>query len=143
MKRNEKDLKCKIVAQRGKKLLQGDTNKKRNTFVDIMIEKENEKIIIDTKYKKLESIDNVSNADIYQVTTYCLLHNAHHSILLYPQWSDEKIINKEYFLNIDHACESNRYKIDFKTINLKYEYIGNKESLCKIKKEIIQILNDN
>lgn len=141
MKKNESELGCKLTAQRGRKLLVGDTSKKRNTFVDIIIEKINgEKIVLDTKYKKFVSSDDFSNADVFQVSTYCLLHKAKHAILLYPKW-DASAQENDFHLNIDNPSESDIYQIDFKTINLQYDYIGKKENLEKIKEDIKRILN--
>lgn len=141
MKKNESELGCKLTAQRGRKLLVGDISKKRNTFVDIMIEKINgEKIVLDTKYKKFVSSDDFSNADVFQVSTYCLLHKAKHAILLYPKW-DMSTPENDFHLNIDNPSESDIYQIDFKTINLQYDYIGKKENLEKIKEDIKRILN--
>lgn len=141
MKKFENELGCKLTAQRGRKLLVGDTSKKRNTFVDIMIEKINgEKIVLDTKYKKFVSSDDFSNADVFQVSTYCLLHKAKHAILLYPKW-DTSASENDFHLNIDNPSESDIYQIDFKTINLQYDYIGKKENLEKIKEDIKRILN--
>ena len=141
MKKYEAELGCKLTAQRGKKLLVGDTSKKRNTFVDIMIEKnDGEKIILDTKYKKFVSSNDFSNADVFQVSTYCLLHKAKHAILLYPKW-DTSAPEKDFHLNIDNPGESDIYQIDFKTINLQYDYIGKKENLESIKEDIKRILS--
>lgn len=141
MKKNESELGCKLTAQRGRKLLVGDTSKKRNTFVDIIIEKINgEKIVLDTKYKKFVSSDDFSNADVFQVSTYCLLHKAKHAILLYPKW-DASAQENDFHLNIDNPSESDIYQIDFKTINLQYDYIGKKENLESIKEDIKRILN--
>ena len=141
MKKNESELGCKLTAQRGRKLLIGDTSKKRNTFVDIMIEKDGgEKIVLDTKYKKFVSSNDFSNADVFQVSTYCLLHKAKHAILLYPRWGSSDA-EKDFHLNIDNPSESNIYQIDFRTINLQYDYIGKKENLEKIKEDIKRILN--
>ena len=141
MKKHEAEFGCKLTAQRGKKLLVGDTSKKRNTFVDILIEKnDGEKIILDTKYKKFASSDDFSNADVFQVSTYCLLHKAKHAILLYPKW-DTSTPEKDFHLNIDNPGESDIYQIDFKTINLQYDYIGKKENLESIKEDIKRILN--
>ena len=64
------------------------------TYVDVLLEKNDEtrtKIILDTKYK-LSSLDS---GDIYQVSTYCLLHNSHNAILFYPM--DKPPEGKEYF----------------------------------------------
>ena len=130
---------CKITAQRGKKLLIGDNSKKRNTFVDIMIEKNDEKIVLDTKYKKFVGSNSFSNSDVFQVSTYCLLHGAKHAILLYPQW-DENKPDVQYHLNNDRHAGVCDYLIDFRTINLKYDYIGKSENLEKIKSEIKNII---
>lgn len=141
MKKHEAEFGCKLTAQRGKKLLVGDTSKKRNTFVDIMIEKyDGEKIILDTKYKKFVSSDDFSNADVFQVSTYCLLHKAKHAILLYPKW-DTSAPEKDFHLNIDNPGKSDIYQIDFKTINLQYDYIGKKENLESIKEDMKRILS--
>ena len=143
MKKYESELGCKLVAQKGRRLLKNDTSKKRNTFVDIMVEKgdgeELERIVLDTKYKKFVSSDDFSNADVFQVSTYCLLHNAHHAILLYPKCGNNEP-DKDFELNIDEEIKE-KYQIDFKTINLQYDYIGKKENLEKIKEDIKRILN--
>lgn len=125
-----------FTAQKGKKLLDGDNNKKRNTFVDILAENKEQKIIIDTKYKKLANSNDFSNADVFQVSTYCLLHNANHAVLLYPRWSDNPPGIPDYYLNTGDK----RIKIDFKTINLKYDNLKN--NIQNIKEEIWQILQN-
>lgn len=136
MKKHEAEFGCKLTAQRGKKLLVGDTNKKRNTFVDILIEKnDGEKIILDTKYKKFASSDDFSNADVFQVSTYCLLHNTNHAILLYLRYDEENPIILNYCLN----TEDKNYKINFRTVNLKYDNL--KKELESIKNEIKEFFN--
>lgn len=137
MKKSQNEWGWKFVAQKGKRLLCGDTNKKRNTFVDIYCKRNSDSysIILDTKYKKLQSSDDFSNADVFQVSSYCLLHGAKHAILLYPRYDEEKPIIPDYHLN----TEDKNYKINFKTINLKY---GNlKDELESIKNEIKEFLN--
>lgn len=135
MKKNESELGWKFTAQKCKKLLIGDENKKRNTYVDIFAEKGNDKIILDTKYKIFKGIDDFSNADVFQVTTYCLLHSTSHAILLYPRYDEEKPVIPNYCLN----TEDKNFKINFRTVNLKY---GNlKYELESIKNEIKEILN--
>lgn len=135
MKKSQNEWGWKFTAQKCKKLLIGDENKKRNTYVDIFAEKDNDKIIIDTKYKIFKGIDDFSNADVFQVSTYCLLHNTNNAILLYPQYDEEKPIIPNYCLN----TEDKNYKINFRTVNLKY---GNlKKELESIKNEIKEILN--
>lgn len=134
MKKNESELGWKFTAQKCKKLLIGDENKKRNTYVDIFAEKDNDKIIIDTKYKIFKGIDDFSNADVFQVSTYCLLHNTNHAILLYPRYDEEKPIIPNYCLN----TEDKNYKINFRTVNLKYDNL--KKELESIKNEIKEFL---
>ena len=140
MKKYESELGCKLVAQKGRRLLKNDTSKKRNTFVDIMVEKgdgeELERIVLDTKYKKFVSSDDFSNADVFQVSTYCLLHNAHHAILLYPKCGNNEP-DRDFQLNIDEEFKE-KYQIDFKTIDLQYENIG--KNLENIKDDIKRIL---
>lgn len=137
MKKFQNEWGWEFVAQKDKRLLCGDTNKKRNTFVDIYCKRNSDdySIILDTKYKKLQSSNDFSNADVFQVSSYCLLHGAKHAILLYPRYDEEKPIIPDYHLN----TEDKNYKINFKTINLKY---GNlKDELESIKNEIKEFLN--
>lgn len=137
MKKSQNDWGWEFVAQKGKRLLFEDTNKKRNTFVDIFCTRNSDKysIILDTKYKKLESSDNFSNADVFQVSTYCLLHGTKHAILLYPRYDEDKPIIPDYYLNTDDK----NYKINFMTINLKYSNL--KDKIENIKNEIKEFLN--
>ena len=137
MKQNKDKFEWKFIAQKGKRLLKNNYNKKRNTYVDIFAESLNndKKIIIDTKYKKFKNIDDFSNADVFQVSTYCLLHNAKHAVLLYPRWDKNEPEIQHFYLN----NENYNYRIDFKTINLQYDDIKN--NLDKIKSDIMRILN--
>lgn len=114
IRHNANRFNCGVVTQKGRKLLKNDISKKRNTFVDILVKTKDKKIVIDTKYKKFASVDDFSNADVFQVSTYCLLHNAKHAILLYPQWDNE--IKYDYLLNTD---DSDEYHIQFETVDLK------------------------
>ncbi|MBR6722960.1 hypothetical protein IKL64_05860 [bacterium] len=131
------DFKCEVKSQKGRKLLRGDHNKKRNTYVDIMVKKGNEKIVVDTKYKKFRNANDFSNADVFQVSTYCLLHNAHKAILLYPQWDNTRPNIDNYFLNTDEEI-TEKYEINFKTINLKHSDL--KSNLTTIKDKLAEIL---
>ena len=96
------------TAQKNQKLLKNpDTNRsKGNTYVDIYLEKENKKIILDTKYK----LSTLDNSDIYQVCTYCLLHDTDNSILIYPK----KINNDKEGFFIRHEKE---YQLDMVKTN--------------------------
>jgi len=136
MKRMQEELQCKITAQMGRRLLRGDNSKKRNTFVDIMAEKDDgEKIVLDTKYKEFHGLSDVANADIFQVSAYCLLHNATHAVLIYPRYDENAPYLSEYFLNTDDNAP--QIKIGFKTINLKHESL--KDSMEQVRQEIQQI----
>lgn len=138
MKKFEGELGCKLVAQKGRRLLKNDTSKKRNTFVDIMVEKgdgdELERIVLDTKYKKFVSSDDFSNADVFQVSTYCLLHNADKAVLIYPRWNKEVPNVPSFKLNTDEKD----IKINFKTIDLCYTNL--KQHLEEIRDNIKDIL---
>ena len=121
-----------VSAQKGKRLLKNVDSKIRNTYVDILITKP-QKIVVDTKYKELQSIQDFDNKDAFQVITYCLLHNTNKAVLIYPKFNNN--INKNYELNIDKkVCPffiennpCNKEKIDYKytikflTINLKHK----------------------
>ena len=112
---------CEAIAQKPKRLLKKENVTRRDTRIDILIQKP--QVIIDTKYKKFTDFDDISSADIYQVTTYCLLHNYKRAILLYPQY-DKKVPDICYYqLN----CAENNYHIDFCTVNLKNNDLKDKE----------------
>ncbi len=121
----------KFTAQKGKYLFKNNKDKFRMTNADIFAEnsKTTEKVIIDTKYKKFETFKDVSNSDIFQVTTYCLLHNATKGILLYPRWKEDKEDKEDredredsYTLNTNKGNSNLKdLEIAFKTIDLKGE----------------------
>lgn len=112
---------CEAIAQKPKRLLKRENVTRRDTRIDILIQ--NPQVIIDTKYKKFTDFDDISSADIYQVTTYCLLHNYKRAILLYPQYDKKEPDICDYQLN----CAENNYHIDFCTVNLKNNDLKNKE----------------
>lgn len=134
MKKNETELGWKFTAQKGKRLLAGDDNKKRNTYVDIFAENGKDKIILDTKYKIFTGTDDFSNADVFQVSTYCLLHNADKAVLIYPRWNKEVLNVPSFKLNTDERD----IKINFKTIDLCYTNL--KQHLEEIRDDIKEIL---
>lgn len=125
----------KVEFQKTKRLLRGDNyGKRRDTKVDIFMSYPR-KVIIDTKYKRLETLDNFANADVFQVTTYCLLHNANEAILLYPQWGIDKPNISPYTLNTDTGIE---YNIKFRTINLHMDIKNNLDKLVTELQEILK-----
>ena len=131
----------KVKAQKGKRLLrqQDDLKTRRNTYADIYAYKEKDKktcIILDTKYKEFKGINSVENNDIFQVSTYCLLHGSKKAILIYPEWDEISISPCQ--LNTDNNVVG-VYEILFKTVNLKQDI---KKNLEKIKGEINAILDE-
>lgn len=127
---------CKALAQKPKRLLKKENVTRRDTRIDILIQKP--QVIIDTKYKKFTDFDDITSADIYQVTTYCLLHKYNRAILLYPQFGNEKPDIKNYHLNND----GDQYRIDFCTINLKYNDLKHKDTQEALIKKLRQILEN-
>ena len=134
MKKNESEFGWTFTAQKGKRLLAGDDNKKRNTYVDIYAENDKDKIILDTKYKIFTGTDDFSNADVFQVSTYCLLHNADKAVLIYPRWNKEVPNVPSFKLNTDEKD----IKINFKTVDLCYTNL--KQHLEEIRDDIKEIL---
>ena len=134
MKKNESEFGWTFTAQKGKRLLAGDDNKKRNTYVDIYAENDKDKIILDTKYKIFTGTDDFLNADVFQVSTYCLLHNADKAVLIYPRWNKEVPNVPSFKLNTDEKD----IKINFKTIDLCYTNL--KQHLGEIRDDIKDIL---
>ena len=133
--------------QKGKRLLIETENAKKygNTFTDMYIEKDGEKYIIDTKYKLNSAESNdFDNKDIYQLSTYCLIHNSKNAIFIYPLENEnikEHNFNK-YYLNTENAdkiCknksniknENNIYKIFSIQLNLKTDLRANLKSAEK------------
>lgn len=134
MKKNESEFGWTFTAQKGKRLLAGDDNKKRNTYVDIYAENDKDKIILDTKYKIFTGTDDFSNADVFQVSTYCLLHNADKAVLIYPRWNKGVPNVPSFKLNTDEKD----IKINFKTVDLCYTNL--KQHLEEIRDDIKEIL---
>lgn len=129
-------------AQKGKRLLRKGTETRRDTKIDILLEKPS--LIIDTKYKKFSKFDDLSSSDIYQVMTYCLLHGKKYkkAIILYPQYDEIEPDISGFYINND---EKKDYCIDFCTINLKQNNLSNestREDLVKKLKKIIDPTNE-
>lgn len=145
-----------ICAQKGRRLLEDEDENGgtyRDTKVDIFakIDKETkiakEKIIIDTKYKEMTTdiLRNLCSNDIYQVSTYCLLHSAKKAVLIYPKWREDDI-NKNFVIRSVEECnrykikgsdeEDNRYKIKVCNVDLRKGL--NRTSVLSIAKKILE-----
>ncbi len=126
---------CSPIAQKTKRLLRQAQETRRDTKVDILVQ--NPQVIIDTKYKKFTCFDDIKNADIFQVSTYCLLHKYNRAVLLYPQFEENKPDITNFHLN----TEDNPLNIDFCTINLKHNDLKDKSVQQSIVDKIKKILN--
>lgn len=124
-----------IELQKGKRLLSeaGTGRKKCDTFVDIF--EKNNKIVIDTKYKEFHSLKDVSNADVFQVMTYCMLHGAKRAILIYPQYGDVAPDVPVHRLNA--ASEDLGYAVQFKTVDLRRNL-----KKARIERELLEIVEN-
>ena len=69
---------------------------------DIVCEKDSKKIIFDTKWKKLESEQDISNADIYQMFIYCKKFEAREAFLIYP-WYKDKVVDDKICNNFEEG----------------------------------------
>ncbi len=139
LKRNTK---LNPVYQKGKRLLiETDSNKKYgNTFADMYVEQDNNKIIIDTKYKINSGENNdFKNEDIYQLMTYCLIHNSKKAVFVYPAEFTQD--TTRYFLNTDKVDKLCKYK-DEKIENIE-EIYNNANKIISIQVDLKQELNRN
>lgn len=136
-----------VSAQKGRRLLKDVNNKIRNTYVDILITKP-ERIVIDTKYKELKTVQDFDNKDVFQVVTYCMIHNTNKAVLIYPQIDNNKII-ASYELNMDEKmcpfssinnfCAKQNvncsHTVKFLTVAFKYEL--NQKNIGRVAKILI------
>ena len=102
-------------------------------FVDIF--EKNNKIVIDTKYKEFHSLKDVSNADVFQVMTYCMLHGAKRAILIYPQYGDIAPDVPVHRLNA--ASEDLGYAVQFKTVDLRRNL-----KKARIERELLEVVEN-
>ena len=136
-----------VSAQKGRRLLKNVNNKIRNTYVDILITNP-ERIVIDTKYKELKTVKDFDNKDVFQVVTYCMIHNTNKAVLIYPQVDNNKIcasyelnIDEKIcpFSNINNFCDKQNlnynYTIKFLTITFKYKL--NKKNIGRLAKILV------
>ncbi len=120
-------------------LIQGtDSKLAMQTFTDILlVMKDGSRVIIDTKYKIINKNEeqkyNISNNDIYQITTYYDLHKFDGNskvILLYPQSKSQTHIRLNLLGNLPPVYVS--------TVNLHQDLSKASEVLCE---ELGGILN--
>lgn len=127
---------CSPIAQKTKRLLRSTQETRRDTKVDILVQ--HPQVIMDTKYKKFTNFDDISSADIYQVTTYCTLYGYKKAILLYPQYDDIEPDETGFYIN----NTENNYQIDFRTIDLKSNDLKNDLKNKDVQNSIIKKIKD-
>ena len=142
LKRNREDLGIYDVKyQKGRRLLKSKDNQHyyANTFVDMFIIKEKNQpgIVLDTKYKvKSGNLGGFYNADIFQVVTYCKLHDSNNAVLLYPATDYTTRGDYAYTLNTDKVTD----EVQIKTaqINLQQDLKSSHDNLIVAFKRIIE-----
>ncbi len=107
-----------------------------NNFGDLILKPDIilENQIIDTKYKKLNSLDDLKQSDKLQVFTYGINYKVENVMLLYPKYLDD--IDKKITLG------ENEKKIELKirTIDLNYGKDNFDQYVCEIKKRVEELL---
>jgi len=128
-----------VTSQQIKRLLRDKSGStRRDTKVDIMVDDE---IVVDTKYKRFEGLSDVANADIFQVSTYCRLHDKNCALLLYPQWNENDIEEQmflEYCLNVKN--QENKCYLKFASVDLRRNLRAENE-LNSLKERLKKILD--
>ncbi len=113
---------CKI--QNNKKLCD-----KFNIKPDIVIyEDDKPKLIIDTKYKKVEFKKDIKESDIYQVFTYAKVYECENIILLYPK------VN-----NFEFECTQKDVTLKVRQIDLKFETDSFREYMKNMRERLKNI----
>lgn len=141
LKRNRESLDIYDVKyQKGRRLLKSKDNQHyyANTFVDMFITKTNggPQIVLDTKYKITSGkYGDFNNSDIFQIVTYCKLHDSNNAILLYPSTDSTSQDSHAYTLNTDKDTE----EVQIKTaqINLQQDLKTSHDSLITAFKNIL------
>lgn len=129
-----------VTYQKGRRLLKSKDNQHyyANTFVDIFIIKEKNQpgIVLDTKYKlKSGECGDFDNTDIFQVVTYCKLHDSNNAVLLYPATDDTSRDIHAYILNTDK--DNDEIQIKTAQINLQQDLKLSHDNLMAEFKKIL------
>jgi 5-methylcytosine-specific restriction enzyme subunit McrC len=114
---------------------------------DIYIEKGSKKIIVDTKYKLIETIKEfnstkkkVSQSDVYQMFAYSQYYKAEKCILLYPRF-EAKIENEE-LKTLKTELPDFTLKISTIDLHLKSNDVCYKDFIRSLKEKLQNILED-
>ncbi|MBQ0035941.1 MAG: hypothetical protein KBT35_03375 [Firmicutes bacterium] len=119
-----------------------------NLREDILIEKNGDIFIFDTKYKELDRFEkvkqdknklDVSDADLKQMAVYAAKRNAKRLCLIYPLHREEELEIDKVHLDIDISDDGSRiFPCDIKKIPFIYE-----EDTAKTEATIKQLLLDS
>ncbi|TLT08588.1 restriction endonuclease [Aliarcobacter thereius] len=90
--------------------------------------------IIDTKYKKLNSLDDLKQSDKLQAFAYGINYEFKNVMLLYPKHLD----NIKYDLVL--GKDDKKVELKIRCIDLNYDKDGFDEYICEIKKRVEELL---
>jgi len=119
---------CKVSAQTSKLFWQPDNGYRTGIRPDIVIEKEKNTIVLDTKWKNLHGY-NPSTEDLRQMYVYHEFYKAQKTALIYPGMGAE--ITGTYFdadSNLNREMQCSVLQVEIKTGNMKewqHELAGN------------------
>lgn len=65
---------------------------------DDLFVKDNYKLVLDAKYKRMQNKDKPSREDFYQMVSSCIAHETHEAILLYPSIAEEIYHEKDWLV---------------------------------------------
>lgn len=109
---------------------------------DIVISKNNNTVIMDTKWKRLINNDSISTADMYQMYVYSKRYGAKHIWLLYPKTD---VINSEFIKKYESKDESND-SLRETVVHVFFVDIANnkiEKSLKKLKQEVFDCVKES
>ena len=122
-----------VTKQDGSKFLFTKPDERFNLRPDIVLKKDNDTIIVDTKWKRLTKDKNknygISQADMYQMYAYAREFNTPYVCLIYPKTKDSSLAEGKLYENKD-----GNVKIRILTADL-----GSDDDLEKLFKNIIKI----
>lgn len=132
---------CEIYVQHSGKVLAKSANNKEFTLKPDIIFKEGDitKLIIDTKYKRLDKSDKkcgVSQSDMYQMAAYASGYKCPNVILLYPHTAD----SNESVHDIYKICASDS-TIQIATVDLRVD-LNNPVNQSKLIDDLNEILKE-
>ena len=107
-----------------------------NSFGDLILKPDIilENFIIDTKYKKLNSLDDLKQSDKLQIFAYGINYKVENVMLLYPK--NEKEIKYDFVLGKDDKS----VELKIRTIDLKFSGNDYKVYIEEIRKKVVNLV---